>query len=74
MTKIVIDGKTVEVLALPLIFKKFRDEGRKPDADVARELLETAKIYNPVPVEAEENYRKSILVEYTNLWNKEKES
>ena len=74
VTKIVIDGKTVEVLALPLIFKKFRDEGRKPDADVARELLETAKIYNPVPVEAEENYRKSILVEYTNLWNKEKES
>lgn len=74
VTKIVIDGKTIEVLALPLILKKFRDEGRKPDADVARELLETAKIYNPVPVEAEENYRKAILVEYTNLWNKEKES
>ena len=74
VTKIVIDGKTVEVLALPLIFKKFQDAGRKPDSDVVREILETAKIYNPVPVEAEENYRKAILVEYTNLWNKEKES
>lgn len=74
VTKIVIDGKTIEVLALPLIFKKFRDESRKPDADVAREILETAKIYNPVPEEAKENYQKAILVEYTNLWNKEKES
>ncbi|MEI6425595.1 MAG: hypothetical protein WCP55_25505, partial [Lentisphaerota bacterium] len=74
VTKIVIDGKTIEVLALPLIFKKFQDAGRKPDSDVVREILETAKIYNPVPVEAEENYRKAILVEYTNLWNKEKES
>jgi uncharacterized metal-binding protein len=74
VTKVVIDGKTVEVLALPLIFKKFLEEGRKPDAGVAQELLETAKIYNSVPTDAEENYRKAILVEYTNLWNKEKES
>jgi uncharacterized metal-binding protein len=74
VTKIDIAGKTVELLALPLIFKKFLEEGRKPEADVIREILETAKIYNPVPVEGEEDYRKAILVEYTNLWNKEKES
>ncbi|MFZ2658532.1 MAG: putative zinc-binding protein [Victivallales bacterium] len=71
VTKIVIDGKTIEVLALPLIFKKFRDAGRKPDSDLVREILETAKIYNPVPPEAEGNYRKAILAEYTKLWNQE---
>ncbi|MFA6568322.1 MAG: putative zinc-binding protein [Victivallales bacterium] len=71
VTRIVIDGKAMELLALPLIFKKFRDAGRKPDADVIREILETAKIYNPVPLEAEENYRKTILAEYTRFWNQE---
>ncbi|MDD4870802.1 MAG: putative zinc-binding protein [Kiritimatiellae bacterium] len=71
VTKLLIDGKTIEMLALPLIFKKFYESGRKPDANVAQEILETAKIYNPVPVESGENYRKEILVEYTRFWNQE---
>ncbi|MDD4870946.1 MAG: putative zinc-binding protein [Kiritimatiellae bacterium] len=71
VTKFVIDGKPIEMLALPLIFKKFSESGRRPDANVVQEILEMAKIYNPVPVESEENYRKEILVEYTKFWNQE---
>ncbi len=71
VTKLVIKEKTVELLALPLIFKKFRDANRKPDSDVILEMLEMVKIYNPVSVEDEENYRRVILVEYTKFLNEE---
>jgi hypothetical protein len=33
---IAIDGQRVTLVALPLIFAQFREEGKKPDASVAR--------------------------------------
>jgi len=62
--KLVIDGKPVEVLALPLIFQQFREAGRAADEATALELLETVKIYNEVPREAEDRWREEILREY----------
>ena len=62
--KLIIDGKTVDVLALPLIFRKFGEAGRAVDETVAHELFETVKVYNFVPPEAEEIWRKAILREY----------
>jgi uncharacterized metal-binding protein len=63
---VVIDGKSIEVVALPLIFQKFRAAGRgQPEAD-RQELFETVKIYNAVPLEAEASYREAILREYTD--------
>ena len=64
VAKIIIDSKTVDVLALPLIFRKFREAGRALDDSVARELFETVKVYNSVPPEAEEIWRRAILREY----------
>ena len=71
VTKLVVDGKPVELLVLPLIFKKFCEQGRKPDANVVLEILAAAKIYNAVPADAEEQYRQAILLEYTTFWNQE---
>jgi len=71
VTKLDIGGKTVEMVALPLIFQKFRDTGRSLDEAVARELFETVKVYNPVPEEVEESYRQAILNEYAAYCRKE---
>ena len=62
--KLVIDGQTVEVVALPLIFAQFRRSGRGPDEATVRELMETVKVYKPVPPQAEASYREVISREY----------
>ncbi len=63
LNKVLIAGETVELQALPLIFQHFREKGRAPDA-AGEDLLQTVKIYNYVPPEAEANYREAILREY----------
>lgn len=70
---IVIDGKNVELAALPLIFQKFRETGRGQDEAARQELFETVKIYNAVPPEAEASYREAVLREYAAFCEKEKQ-
>lgn len=62
--KLVIEGQTVEVVALPLIFEQFRNAGRVSDEATLCELMETVKVYNPVPPQAEASYRQAISREY----------
>jgi uncharacterized metal-binding protein len=62
-SKLSIGHKTVELLGLPLIFQRFHELGRAPEA-AADELLETVKIYNAVPPGEEEDYRAAIAREY----------
>ncbi len=61
---VMIAGQPVEVVALPLIFQSFRDAGRPADFALARELLDTVKIYNPVAPEDEARYSETLLREY----------
>lgn len=71
VTKLVINGQTVEWVALPLIFRHFRVKGLGQDEEAARELFETVKIYNSVPPEAEAGYRHAIMLEYAAYCRKE---
>jgi hypothetical protein len=65
VTRVAIDGGAVDLLALPLIFRQFRESGGRADeAASAGRLMETVKIYNEVPAEAESSYREAILREY----------
>jgi uncharacterized metal-binding protein len=64
VNKVVIAGEAVELLALPLIFQHFREKGRAPEG-AGEVLLQTVKIYNYVPPEAEAKYREAILREYS---------
>jgi uncharacterized metal-binding protein len=54
-----IAGKTVEVVALPLIFEQFRGDGKSPD-----ELFDAVKVYNAIPAELKAAYREAILQAY----------
>lgn len=71
--RVMIEGKQVTFIALPLIFEEFREAGKEPSDGTARELLETVKIYNPIPAGLEEIYAETILREYAIHCN-EKES
>jgi hypothetical protein len=54
----------VELVALPLIIRRFRAAGRAVDAAACDELMKMVKIYNPVPEDAEGIYREAVLREY----------
>lgn len=65
---IVINGQSVTLVGLPLIFEQFQTAGKAPNKGVAGEMLETIKIYNPIPATEEDDYTEAILREYRTLW------
>ena len=64
---IMIGGRQVELLALPLIFSNLRDRGRTPEV-VGEELMANVEIYNAVPAESKSAYRTALVREYTAYW------
>jgi hypothetical protein len=67
---ITIAGQTVVLIALPAIFRQFHEQGKAPDANTARELLDMVKIYNAVPAEQEASYLVMLEREYTAYYAK----
>ena len=61
---VLIDGESVTLVALPVIFEQLRNAGKRPCAETTSELLEQVSIYNPVPPEAEPLYREAVEREY----------
>jgi len=59
-----VEGQEVTLIALPLIFALFRDEGKLPGDDAAAELMHTVKIYNPIPDGQEAAYTAAVMREY----------
>ncbi len=79
VTKLNIVGQSVELIALPLVFRHFRQErlaagGPSPklDEQTANNIFEAVKIYNSVPAELEAAYREAVLREYASFCEKEK--
>lgn len=62
--KVKINGRTVSLVALPLIFEQFRAAGKTPEESVIKELLEIVRIYNEVPAGAEDDYAAALAREY----------
>jgi uncharacterized metal-binding protein len=62
--EIQVDGHKVTLVALPLIFAKMQADGKTPSGEIERELLETVRIYNPIPDGADEVYTAALLREY----------
>jgi uncharacterized metal-binding protein len=68
-----VDGRTVSLAALPLIFEQFHGAGKAPGAEATRELLEIVKIYNEVPVGTDQEYMAALAREYAAFY-REKEA
>jgi hypothetical protein len=61
---IVVNGQTVTLIALPLIFQQFRDSNKPDSPETSRELLEAVKIYNPIPPGEEDAFETALRIEY----------
>ncbi len=68
--KVNIDGKEITLIALPAIFQQFQEAGKTPSEAVLGEMLETVKLYNPIPPGEEAAYSKVILHEYAEYWKR----
>ncbi len=73
VSTLLVKGEAVEVVALPLIFRRFAESGRDLDEAAARELFETVKIYNAVPPQAEASWREAVMREYAVFLQKERQ-
>lgn len=62
--KVQVDGQEVTFIALPLIFAQFRDAGKLPGDGATAELMETVKVYNPIPDGQEVAYTEAVMREY----------
>ncbi len=69
---ILISGKEVTIVGLPLIFQQFTEAGKFPSEATINELMDTVKIYNPISSEDEPAYRDGIRAAYKNFWFKGK--
>jgi hypothetical protein len=69
--KVQIDDQEITLIALPLIFEQFRQACKPPSNSTMREMLDTVKIYNPVPVGIDNQYLAMLLREYTAFCKKE---
>ncbi len=67
---IVVHGQAVTLVALPLIFTQLQEAGKQPSEATGTELLDTIKIYNPIPADEEQQYRAALLQEYTAFCRK----
>lgn len=59
-----IDGEDIVVVALPLIYKNFQENGAPADDQTAAKLLEMVKIYNRIAPEQESEYQAALLRYY----------
>ncbi len=67
-----INGQTVTLVALPLIFERLYQAGKLPSDETYRELLETVKIYNPISASEEPAYAAVLNVEYSAYCDRQK--
>jgi uncharacterized metal-binding protein len=65
VSKLIIEGQSVSLIALPIIFQQFYEQGKLLGNGTARELLDTVKIYNPIPPGSEAVYAEALLREYS---------
>jgi uncharacterized metal-binding protein len=62
--KVVLNGETIPLVGLPLIFSQFRNQGKQPSLVTAQQLLTTVQVYNPIPAEQEQDYLLLLEQEY----------
>ncbi|HRQ37011.1 MAG TPA: putative zinc-binding protein [Chloroflexota bacterium] len=68
---VALNGQTVTLVALPLILAQFYEEGKRPCADTAHELLTAVQIYNPIPADQTERYAHVLQAEYARFYEEQ---
>ncbi len=71
---VMVNGQKVTLIALPLIFEQLFEAGKPTTVESEKELLETVKLYNPIPLEEEPAYSSVLLQEYAVFCAKQENS
>lgn len=69
--KVSIHGQEITLIALPLIFEQMHEAGKSPSESILKELIDTVKVYNPIPESEEGEYAAVLLQEYDRYCQKE---
>lgn len=64
VSKLIINGKMREIIALPLLFENFSKDHKPANPKIVFEMMETIKIYNPISEEERKEYQEAILNAY----------
>ena len=67
--KVILGGREVELVALPLIFQNFLEEKKAPSSAVLDNLLEMVKIYNQIAPGEEAEIRQAVAREYAAYYH-----
>lgn len=62
--KVTLNGETITLVGLSLIFSQFHTQGKQPSPGTAQQLLTTVRVYNPIPAEQEQDYLLMLEQEY----------
>ena len=65
-----IDGKSVVINGLPLIFEQLHKKGLAPGEGSADRLLETVRIYHEIEAGREGAYREALVAGYQEFWGR----
>jgi uncharacterized metal-binding protein len=68
---LLVNGKMVTLIALPIIFQQFHETGKTISSDTIRGLLETVKIYNPIPPSEDAAFAAALRREYATFLGKQ---
>jgi len=63
-----VDGRTLELLAVPVLFTQFREQGRAPSSQVTADLLAQTRVYNAVSPEDEGLLTEALDTAYRDYW------
>ncbi len=63
-----VNGRKVEILALPLLFKRFFEQKQSPSDTTLHEILTEVRVYNVIEPELENDLTKKIGEAYQNYW------
>jgi len=66
-----VGGQEVTLIALPLIFEQFHAAAKLPGEGTAVELIQTVKIYNPIPDGQEAAFTEAVMREYAAFCQEE---
>lgn len=62
--KLTINGKSVTISGLPLIFDHLKKKGLRPGNGCGETLLQSVKVYHPVEADQEDGYRDALVGAY----------
>jgi uncharacterized metal-binding protein len=70
---VMINGQTVTLVALPLIYQQLHEAGKPASPALAKELLDTVKVYNPISPGEEDAFGAILVQEYATFVSRQKE-